>query len=226
MKHYFILLLLFCACTVSAQNNRPIRLGVGVYPNFSNAAAYNRILRSSTNHGKWFVAPTFFAEKELSTRWGCRVGIQYQNIGYRTPETNAAWPSEFATGQYVPNPLLPRTLIYDEKYSFLAIPIDFVFKIKKSKPFFVTAGYTPIINLNAQSTVTYFYLNRRTEISEQDINLKTFSVGLNLGIGRTFTLSEHWALDIQPTFRVVQLYSQLSYKRLYDTGIWFGIKRK
>lgn len=227
MKHYFILLLLFCACTVSAQNTRPIRFGVGVYPNFSNAFVTSKVLRSSfDDQGKWFVTPGIFAEKGLNNRWSCRTGVQYQRSGHRSPETDLTWGSEFATGQYVPDPNLSKKAALEFNYSFLVIPIDFIFKIKENKPFFFTAGLTPLIHLSSQSTIYETYLDAHKTTRTSDISLKPLGVGLNLGIGRTFALSEHWALDIQPTFRVVQLYTQLSYKRLYDTGIWFGIKRK
>lgn len=227
MKHYFILLLLFCATTVSAQNTRPIRFGVGIYPNFSNSLYTSKILRTPPDdEGKWFVSPGIFAEKELSNHWSCRLAVQYQHTGYRSPETITVWPSEIVNGQYVPDPSFPKKVKFDDDYNFLIVPVDFIFKPKANKPFFVAMGVTPLINLNPQSTVTYIYLDGRTETSKTDIDLKPLGVGLNLGIGRTFTLSEHWALDIQPTFRVVQLNTQQSYRRLYDTGIWFGIKRK
>jgi hypothetical protein len=220
------IILLFAAGQLTSQSAEPFRFGVSIYPNYNNTSTskqYSQIIGKT----KGRVGYTFglFSEKQLSTHWRIRVGLNYAVVGFQDQEHSFTWGSEYSTGTYVPDPTLARKGYFIHEYQYIGIPIDVHFILQSGKSFFLSAGVAPLIQIrsNTISVLSYQYGHTVRKKSVQSTN--DTQIGLHVGAGFSAPVYKKLILDIQPDFRVSRVVStSFLGLRWFQLGINFGLK--
>ncbi len=210
MKKVTILIAFICfANTFLTAQNRPIKFGVSINPNYSHRYLYSddattKAMLDRLYSGKFSYSVGVFGEKEMTDKLRLRVGLNAMNTGFQIVRDNLTWGSQNNNGSWNPFPIDPNEptkirFIYN--FINLELPIDCQYFINRKRTFFLSLGGSPMLNVYNYSTVKAYFNTKSTTTSHQEVTnepTKKLSFALQLGMGYAVKLTPNLTLDIQP----------------------------
>lgn len=237
MRTILTIFCLFCVQGLFAQRSSVDFIIGGEY-SFRTLAAEN----SDTTHaailafreqenGKYNFRLGLNYNQRIGKRIWLKSGIRIARVGYVTEKiTDLRWPSEVDpnTGQWSPDPNLPRELKTTVDYIWAVIPLIGRLELGEGKwrPY-LEAGVSPHLYLLTR-------VREQTDISNaisiggyhSDI-LNRLSVVGSIAVGVNYLMGEQWQLFGQPTFRyhfTPLVDDRPIEEHLYNYGIEMGVR--
>ena len=233
-KTLLLSLILSCILTHAFGQDKKLRFGISFKPNYSsrfiladsNFNTAKKILNDAET-GKLSYSAGLFAERLLDDDMRIQVGVNYMNTGFRTHRKQLLWGS--TNGQ-------PDTIGLPEGYfvfnhNRIEIPIDFQYFIESDKPFFVTVGISPTLNVSVTTTSKFYYPDGHREINRQkdtQDGYPKFGLSFKIGLGYQFIVFKKIVLDIQPNVQcfltTLGKFNPRFNSYLYNAGIQISLK--
>jgi hypothetical protein len=240
MKKVTTLIAFIClANTFLTAQNRPIKFGISINPNYSYRYFYTSNVSTKTavdalESGKFSYSIGAFGEKEINDKVRLRVGINAMNTGFQIVKRDLqSWGSQNTNGTLQsgfnePYGFTQIRFIYN--YINLELPIDFQYFINKKCTFFITSGLSPMVNIYNYGATKAYFNDKKTTVNRYEITgepVKKISLALQFGIGYAFKLNQKLTLDIEPRFQcfVTPLVSPSSKSGIlpYNSGLQIGL---
>lgn len=210
MKKVTTLIAFIClANTFLTAQNRPIKFGVSVNTNYSDRYLYSddATLKATLDKlysGKFSYSVGAFVEKEMTDKVRFRVGINAMNTGFQIVRDNLNWGFQNGLGNPTPFPVDPNEptkIRFVYNYVNLELPLDFSYFINKKRTFFVSLGFSPMLNVFNYGTTKIYYNDKSPTTNSYELKdepTKKLSLALQLGMGYAFKLNKKLTMDIQP----------------------------
>ena len=210
MKKATTLIAFICfANTFLMAQNRPIKFGVSINPNYSHRYLYSddattKAMLDRLYSGKFSYSVGVFGEKEMTEKVSLRVGLNAMNTGFQIVKDNLTWGSQNNNGSWNPFPIDPNEptkIRFVYNFINLELPFDCQYFINKKRTFFISLGGSPMLNVYNYGTTKIYYNNKSTTTDNYELKdepTKKLSVALQLGMGYAVKLTQKLTMDIQP----------------------------
>lgn len=221
MKHkafIFTLLATFLYQAGSAQNS--FHFGISATPYYTNSWPGRMFLDiAGPDYGISGLSAGLFVEKQLLERLALRFGGEFSTVGYDSPRQFTSWPSENMNGTYQPDPALPKGVAFCFVYRFVDLPLQLRFLPKAGRPFFLSAGAGPLINVQHKYSRIYYYQNGDEDFLNEIRPYSGVGFGVRLGAGWQFPLVKKCMLELRPEVRVTKLSLEKIGPRYFQLGL-------
>ena len=235
MKIISLLLIIFSALALQAQNTRPAKetnrifIGVNFSPDYNYRTLKNNDgnastgfvinSRNNTEIGKFGYSTGLNICFNFSKGIALETGIQYSNKGYKTKNQDLVY------GQ--PDPDAPTKARFIHTYQYIGIPLKANFSFGKSKVRFITGlGFSTNILINQKNTSIAEYANGRKEKKNQSSTsgYKKLDISPLISIGIDYKINDQVHLKAEPTFRygLLKTIDAAVTEHLWNAGLNIG----